>query len=71
MPSFPWPITEDELLLNRALEAVLANYHPRGEQEAALVQEAAGNLIAQAYEHGVRDEQALIHYALKRLRDGN
>jgi hypothetical protein len=70
MTSFPWPVTEDELLLNQALEAVMAAYEPRGENEEDLVREAAGNLLLEAYEQGVRDPETLVHFALKTLRQG-
>jgi hypothetical protein len=68
--AFPWPVTDDELLLNNALGEVLAAYGPRGENEAAWVSEAAGKLIVEAYERGVRDPEALVHYALRTLRRG-
>jgi hypothetical protein len=68
--NFPWPITDQELLLNNALERTLAAYEPRGVNEAEWVRDAAANLIVEAYNQGVRDEEALAHYALKALKLG-
>lgn len=67
---FPWPVTDDELLLNEALENVLAAYEPRGDHEAEWVREAACRLIMEAYDQGVRDREMLVHHALKTLRQG-
>jgi hypothetical protein len=60
--SFPRPVTDDDLLLNNVLEQVVAAYEPRGE--------AAGKLIVEAYQQGVRDPDQLVHYALITLRRG-
>ena len=57
--SFPWPITDEDLLLNNALELTMTAYKPRGENEAEWEQEAAANLIVEAHNQGVRDEEAL------------
>lgn len=70
-PGFPWPVSDEELLLNTALEHTLAVYEPRGDNEAEWVRDAAGNLIVEAYNQGVRDEETLVHYALKSLRSGH
>ena len=68
--NFPWPITDQELLLNNALERTLTAYEPRGANEAEWVRDAAANLIVEAYNLGVRDEEALAHHALKALKLG-
>jgi hypothetical protein len=68
--SFPWPVTDDALFLNHVLDQVVAAYEPRGENEAAWIAEAAGKLIVEAYQQGVRDPDTLVHYALKTLRRG-
>lgn len=70
MAPFPWPVADDELLLNQALADVIKAYGPAGENEAALVRGAASNWIMEAYEQGVRDEATLVHFALKALRGG-
>jgi hypothetical protein len=67
--SFPWPVTEDELLLTNALGSVMSTYEARANEET-LVQEAAENLIIEAYNQGIRDEETWAHYALRSLRRG-
>jgi hypothetical protein len=66
--SFPWPVTDEELLLNNALERTLAACEPRGANEAKRIRDAAANLIVEAYNQGVRDEEHLANYALKALK---
>ena len=68
--SFPWPVTDDELVLNRALENVVAAYGEAGPSEEAWLREIAANLIIEAYDQGVRDGDVLVHHALKTLRRG-
>jgi hypothetical protein len=68
--SFPWPVTEEELLLTNALGSVMSTYEARGINEETLVEEAAANLIIEAYNQGIRDEEALAHFALRSLRRG-
>ncbi len=67
---FPWPITDDELVLNNALARVMSAYEARGENEEGFVREAAANLIVEAYSQGIRDADVLARYALKALRSG-
>ena len=69
--NFPWPVSDEDLLLNTALERTLAAYEPRGGNEAEWVRNAAGELIIEAYNQGVRDEETLVHYALRTLRSGH
>ncbi|MBV9564820.1 MAG: hypothetical protein JOY90_30900 [Bradyrhizobium sp.] len=71
MPDFPWPVTDDELVLNKALEQVLASYRPAGDHETALIRDAAIRLLAEAYQEGLRDEDALVHQTLKALQAGS
>jgi hypothetical protein len=68
--TFPWPVTDDELVLNTALENVVAVYGEAGPLEAAWLREIAANLIIEAYDQGVRDGDVLVHHALKTLRHG-
>jgi hypothetical protein len=68
--NFPWPVTDEDLLLTNALERTLAAYEPRGDHEAEWVRNAASRLIAEAYAQGVRDEETLVHYALRALKVG-
>ena len=69
-PSFPWPVSDDALLLSNALALTLDAYQPRGDNEAEWVRDAAESLIVEAYNQGIRDEETLVHYALKTLRSG-
>jgi tRNA(Arg) A34 adenosine deaminase TadA len=66
--TFPWPVTDDELVLNRALENVVAAYGGAGPLEAARLRKAAAKLIFEAYDQGIRDEDVLVHQVLKTLR---
>jgi hypothetical protein len=65
---FPSPISDDELLLNNALAAVMASYGDGGEEDRKLVREAEAHLLIEAYDQGVRDEEVLIRYATKAPR---
>jgi hypothetical protein len=67
MSSFPWPLTDDQLLLNQALEDVLASSRksePREKDEQDWLRVSAIDLILNAYEQGVRDRETLVHNAL-------
>jgi hypothetical protein len=68
--TFPWPVTDDELVLNRALENVVAAYGDVGRFEEAWLREAAANLIIEAYDQGVCDEEMLVRHALRALSRG-
>jgi hypothetical protein len=68
--SFPWPVTDDELALNRALEDVVAAFGEAGPLEEAWLREAAASLIVEAYNQGVRDQQVLARHVLKTLKRG-
>ena len=66
--TFPWPVTDEELVVNRALENVVAAYGDAGPLEEAWLRKAAANLIFEAYDQGIRDEDVLVHQVLKTLR---
>jgi hypothetical protein len=70
MAEFPWPVTDEELRLDNALARVRAAYQAKGATEESWVREAAAKLIIEAYEQGIRDEEVLVHYALKALHRG-
>jgi hypothetical protein len=69
-PIFPWPVTDDQLTLANALDDVMAAYGDVSATEQAWVREASAKLIVEAYKQGVRDEDALAHYALRSLARG-
>lgn len=64
---FPWPVTDDELVLNNALASVISAYAPRGDTEDSYDRETAARLIIEAYNQGIRDPDVLANYALKAL----
>jgi hypothetical protein len=68
--TFPWPVTDEELVLTNALEIVVATYGEAGPLEEAWIREAAANLILEAHDQGVRDEDVLARYALRTLGRG-
>ena len=68
--AFPWPVTEDQLILANALDDVMAAYGTVGGAEEAWVREVSAKLIVEAYNQGVRDEDMLAYFALKSLALG-
>jgi hypothetical protein len=65
MPTaFPWPVTDDELLLNDALETVIARSLPVSQPDRERLVTAAANLIVDAYNQGVREQVVLVRYTL-------
>ena len=68
--TFPWPVTDDELVVTRALENVVAAYGDAGRLEEAWLRKTAANLIFEAYDQGICDEDVLVHQVLKTLRRG-
>jgi hypothetical protein len=69
MPTaFPWPVTDDELLLNDALETVIARSLPVSQPDRERLVTAAANLIVDAYNQGVREQVVLVRYTLDALR---
>jgi tRNA(Arg) A34 adenosine deaminase TadA len=66
----PWPVTDDELVLTDALEKAIAAYCEAGPSYDARIREAAANLILEAFNRGLRDQNVLAHHALKSLRRG-
>jgi tRNA(Arg) A34 adenosine deaminase TadA len=68
--TFPWPVTDDELVLNRALDSVVAAYGTAGGLEADRLRKAAAKLIFEAHDQGIRDEDVIVHQVLNTLRRG-
>jgi hypothetical protein len=67
MSSFPWPVTDDQLLLTQSLEDVLAAVGPRNETDEARIGEVAKRLVVEAYQFGVRDRTTISEYALREM----
>ena len=65
---FPWPVTDEELLLNNAVERTLKAYESSGAHAPRRVRDVAAKLVVEAYDQGARDEKTLAHYALNALR---
>lgn len=61
---FPWPVTDDELLLNNAMASLLALY---GEDDRKTMRDEAARLLLKAYGNGVRDEVVLVGYVARAL----
>jgi hypothetical protein len=66
--AFPWPVTDDELLLNDALDTVVARSLPASQPDRERLVMAAANLIVDAYNQGVREQVVLVRYTLDALR---
>ncbi|HET7886772.1 MAG TPA: hypothetical protein VFL62_11140 [Bradyrhizobium sp.] len=66
---FPWPVTDDELVLDEALAVVMDACEPHGSNEDDYIRAAAAKLIVEAFNQGIRDPQILSHYALKALHE--
>jgi hypothetical protein len=64
MMDFPWPVTDDELLLNNAMASLLAPY---GEDDRKRIGDEAARLLLKAYGDGVRDEDVLVGYVATAL----
>jgi hypothetical protein len=65
---FPWPITDDELILNNALAIVMNRLAAGDQNQERLPVEEAAELIVEAYNQGIREPDKLAHHALKALR---
>jgi len=68
MARFPWPVTDEDLVLDNALASVLNAYDARGDEEEAVLRKAAAKLTIEAYNQGIRDEAILSRFALKELQ---
>jgi hypothetical protein len=64
--AFPWPVTDDELLLSNALTKVM-NALGDGGRDKAQIREKAARFILDVHNKGVRDEEILAAYATRTL----
>src|SRR5205085_9541844 len=63
--SFPWPVTDDELILNEALAITLRYFDlPSNEDQYAGVETFAGEAIMNEWRRGVRNKIALANKAI-------
>ena len=65
MMSFPWPVTDAELVLNDALDIAMRYFDlPQDEGEYASVQSFAGEAIMAQWRGGVRNKIVLANKAI-------
>jgi len=63
--SFPWPVTDDELVLNQALDIVMRCFDlPHDEELYAGMEAVAGEAIMAEWRRGVRNQAVLANKAI-------
>jgi hypothetical protein len=68
--NFPWPVTDDELILSDALEIVMRYFDlPLDEQEYASVEKFAANAIVEQWKLGTRHKIILANKAIALVED--
>jgi hypothetical protein len=68
--SFPWPVTDDELVLDEALDMVMRYFElPQDEGEYAGVESFAGQTIMEDWRRGVRDKAVLANKAIVEIEE--
>jgi len=66
--SFPWPVTDDELVLDEALDIAL-RYFEQDEAQYATVESFAGEAIMAEWRRGVRNEVVLANKAIAEIEE--
>jgi hypothetical protein len=68
--SFPWPVTDDELILNDALDIAMRHFDlPSDEEEYAAVESFVGKAIMDDWRRGVRNKVVLANKAIAEVED--
>ena len=68
--SFPWPVTDDELVLNDALEIVMRYFDlPLDEQDYTSVEKFAAEAILQEWKLGARHRIMLANKAIAAVEE--
>ena len=68
--SFPWPVTDDELVLNDALDIVMRYFDPPlDQQDYASVERFAAEFIFQEWKAGTRHKLALANKAIHAVEE--
>jgi hypothetical protein len=68
--SFPWPVTDDELVLNDALEIVMRYFDlPLDEQDYSSVEKFAAETILQEWKLGARHKIMLANKAIAAVEE--
>src|SRR5437667_5688782 len=66
--SFPWPVTDDELVLDEALDIALRYFDlPQDEAQYATVESFAGEAIMAEWRRGVRNKVVLANKAVAEI----
>jgi hypothetical protein len=68
--SFPWPVTDDELALNNALDIAMRYFDlPHDEEQYAGVESFAGEAIMAEWRRGVRNKVVLANKAIAEVEE--
>ena len=68
--SFPWPVTDDELVLDEALDIALRYFDlPQDEAQYATVESFAGEAIMAEWRRGVRKKIVLANKAIAEIEE--
>ena len=68
--SFPWPVTDDDLILTDALDLAMRYFDlPANEEEYAGVEAFAGEAIMDDWRRGVRDKVVLANKAIAEIEE--
>src|SRR5437763_7348891 len=68
--SFPWPVTDDELVLDEALDIALRYFDlPQDEAQYASVESFAGEAIMAEWRRGVRNKVVLANKAVAEIEE--
>jgi hypothetical protein len=68
--SFPWPVTDDELALDDALDLTMRYFDlPSDEEQYAGVESFAGEAIMAEWRRGVRNKVVLANKAIAEVED--
>jgi hypothetical protein len=68
--TFPWPVTDAELILNDALDIALRYFDlPQDEEQYAGVESFAGETIMAEWRRGVRNTVVLANKAIAEMEE--
>jgi len=68
--SFPWPVTDGELVLNDALDIAMRYFDlPQDEEQHASVESFAGEAIMADWRRGVRNKTVLANKAIAEVEE--
>ena len=68
--SFPWPVTDDELILDEALDIALRYFELlQGEAQYAAVESCASKAIMAAWRSGERNKAVLANKAIAEIEE--